>query len=222
MIKRSFLFLWLCMPLLSAAQSSDDFPLIEDHKASFGLQFSYDKYKYVYTGDDFENAFNYSAGFVFRKNFGINLEAKTGLLLSEKGFTWIEKLFPDIPEFNLDVYYTIHARYIDVPLFLGYRYMINRSFVIAPSGGFLFSFLAGSDLSSDIGDTDLHYDALTEGLNPFLFSYSVSLAIEWHLGKKYFVQAEPYFRKSFVKVHEQFLDKAPVSYGLGFGLYKKF
>ena len=216
-----FAFLLLVFPLILFSQSTDDYPYIEKHSFSIGGVLSFDKYNFQFTDDKSSNATNYSTGLSLKKTFNTNLEFRSGAFYSEKGFNRIEPVFFG-PDFGFDVDYLIWAGYLDIPIQLGYRYPINRFITVVPSGGFVFGFLINKAVSSDIGDAAAQFDALTQGLQSTLYSFNVAAGVELHFSKKIFMNIEPYYRKGFNKIHNQFMESGPTSYGLGIGMFRKF
>jgi hypothetical protein len=222
MVFRCLIFSVLCiLPFFLSGQKEDNYPYIEDFKSSLGFQSSFDVYNYEFSDDNSENTINYSAGILYKRRISNYLELRSGLIYSEKGFIRYEPLFTGFPEFGT-VPFTIFARFLDLPLQIGYRYSLNKRFTIVPSGGLILGFLINKSISSDYGQDALYLEPLTKDLSSVVYGINLSLDLEFNVSKSWYIQYGGYFRDGLNKVHETFLLSSPTSFGLVIGAFRKF
>jgi len=213
----------LCAPILLSGQSRDNYLIEESFNNSIGFKVSYDYINYDFKAFENSNRINFSSGLIYKRRLTSNLEFNIGILYSEKGYSQEIIFNADSPIAISFTEYLISAAYLDIPLNIGYRYIVNRKLVIVPGGGFILSTLLSKSVSSEDIEVDAFLEEfLTSEIAGPLFALNVGIGIEWHFQENYFLSFEPYFRNWFSNMNESVINSAPTSYGVGISFNKKF
>jgi hypothetical protein len=192
----------------------------QENRISFGLASSIDKYNFDFEPFDGidqtqKTDLAYSFGLRVQYDFKDKLSLRSGILYSEKSyktdynFIAMESGDPYIPrESNLK------ARYLNVPLMIGYVIINKANFRFTPSAGIISELLVGKTETTIFDDnTESDTEFLSKDLSKILLSAQINVGFEYHFDRNAFVTFEPYLRYGFNKTNEKIMISKPISYG---------